>query len=101
MLFGDGGPPLAVILTSVNLHLKLDFSRVVVDDTSLMLTVLHHIEGDFQIILSCFSVDLFSIRSHHVKNQPIIYALDGKASCINKIVKIFLRQLITYHGDRP
>ena len=80
MLFGDGGPPLAIILTSINFHLKLDFSRVVVDDTSLVLTILHDIEGDFQINLSCFSVNLFSIRSHHVKDQPIIYALDGKAS---------------------
>ena len=88
MLFGDGGPPLAIIFTSVNFHLKLDFGWVVVDDTRLMLTILHHIEGDFHIILSCFSVNLFSIGSHHVKNQPIIYALDGKASCINEIVQI-------------
>ena len=90
MLFGDRGPPLAIIFTSVNFHLKLDFCRVIVDDTSLVLTILHDIECDFQIILSCFSVDLFSIGSHHVKDQPIIYALDGKASCINKIVQILI-----------
>ena len=75
MLFCNSGPPLAVILACVNLHLKFDLFRVVVNNASLMLTILRHIKCYLQVVISSFAIYLSAIRGIHVENQFIVYAL--------------------------
>ena len=76
MLFSNCGPPLAVILACVNLHLKFDLFRFVVNNTRLVLTVLHHVKCYLQVVITSFAIYFFAIRGIHIKDQTIVYALD-------------------------